>query len=140
MPYDPKLITGKYLAQRVGFYMAQQGTPCTVYSFNQPTFSAKGLPSGSSYTVQQRLVTVLLQFSQAAAELASTLGLVDQQAAVGFVQAKDAGQIKERDFIKDNQGQFFVVHDLPNAQPLGGVTVGAQLLFIRTVKPPAGVV
>ena len=139
MRFDSKLITGAYLASRLSFYIARQGTPCTVYSFTLPTFSAKGAPSAVQYAAQPGRVVVMLQFGSEADDLATSLGVVDQQAAVGFVQAGDSGKIKDRDFIQDNAGQFFMARAIADAQPLGGQIVAARLLFVRTTKPPAGV-
>jgi hypothetical protein len=135
----PGLLSGKALAARFGVYIGQSGTPCTIYSFVPPVIGAKGMPGVSTFAVHSSPLTVLFQFGKEADDMATMLGVVDEQVAIGFIAASDDGRVKDRDFLKDDRGQVWLVRDIPDAQPMGGI-VGVKLTLVRTTRPPVGVV
>lgn len=134
----PGLLSGGAIAARIGVYIGQLGTPCTLISFQPPTFSAKGLPGPNAYQKAALPITVMFQFGADAEDAATALGLSDEQVAIGYAAAKDDGRIRDRDFLKDDKGQFWLVRDIPDAQPLGAV-LGIRYALVRTTNPPAGV-
>lgn len=139
MPLSSTVLGGAQIAQRVDFYIAQYGTPCTIFALQKPKITAgSGLPGGVVYVAAAETVPIMFEFGAAANDAAALLGILDQQVAVGFVSARFADLFHDRDVVKDALGQFWTVRDLPNTQSLDA-PVGTQITLVRTLTPPVGI-